>query len=76
MPIDNTLLPAVPTKHSSNREKLIIVFNGWLFFVINLAGDCMIVHQANNNKKSWKARANYPNGIFTTSNDASALHLF
>jgi len=49
----------------------------WLaFFVLNLAGGCMIVHQANNNKKSCKARANYPNGIFTTSNDASALHLF
>ena len=28
----NTLLPAVPTKYSSNTEKPIIVFNGWLFF--------------------------------------------
>jgi len=27
----NTLPPAVPTKHSSNIKKPIIVFNGWLF---------------------------------------------
>ena len=38
----NTLLPAVPTKYSSNTEKPIIVFNGWLFFVLNLTDDCMM----------------------------------
>ena len=53
----NTLLPAVPTKHSSNREKPIIVFNGWLFsLLLCLARDCMIVDRAKNNKNLDKAR--------------------